>query len=129
MYFWEPGEGQMAILFVIAGLWGVADAVWGSQVVGNNILTYDNDHLVDCISATYIVLYSDNDSSAIAKYRFWKSVGSLLGFGFAGVITIHLALILLFASVTVSMIFYSILEIHVRCKNNRKKSDAVNDHC
>ncbi|CAF1518560.1 unnamed protein product, partial [Rotaria sordida] len=81
MYFWEPGEGQMAILFVIAGLWGVADAVWGSQVVGNNILTYDNDNLVDCISATYIVLYSDNDSSAIAKYRFWKSVGSLLGFG------------------------------------------------
>jgi predicted MFS family arabinose efflux permease len=34
MYFWEPVEDQMYVLFIIAGMWGVADAVWQSQVVG-----------------------------------------------------------------------------------------------
>jgi len=34
MYFWDPLEDQMYILFVIAGLWGIADAVWQSQVIG-----------------------------------------------------------------------------------------------
>ncbi len=34
MYFWDPLEDQMYILFIIAGLWGTADAVWQSQVTG-----------------------------------------------------------------------------------------------
>jgi predicted MFS family arabinose efflux permease len=34
MYLWEPVEDQMWILFVIAGLWGVASAAWQSQVIG-----------------------------------------------------------------------------------------------
>jgi len=34
MYLWEPLEGQMIILYIIAGLWGIADAVWQSQVIG-----------------------------------------------------------------------------------------------
>jgi predicted MFS family arabinose efflux permease len=34
MYLWDPLEDQMYILFIIAGLWGMAAAVWQSQVVG-----------------------------------------------------------------------------------------------
>jgi hypothetical protein len=33
------------------------------------------------ITAAYTVLYADTDSSAIAKYRLWKSVGSLITYG------------------------------------------------
>jgi predicted MFS family arabinose efflux permease len=34
MYFWNPLEEQMYILFIIAGLWGTASAAWQSQVIG-----------------------------------------------------------------------------------------------
>ncbi len=34
MYLWEPLEDQMYILYIIAGLWGISDAVWQSQVIG-----------------------------------------------------------------------------------------------
>jgi Na+/melibiose symporter-like transporter len=34
MYFWEPRDDQMYVLYVIASLWGIADAAWVSQVIG-----------------------------------------------------------------------------------------------
>ena len=33
MYFWEPNENQMFILFIISGLWGVSSAAWQTQVI------------------------------------------------------------------------------------------------
>lgn len=34
MFLWSPKQSQMALLFVIAGLWGIADAIWQTQVIG-----------------------------------------------------------------------------------------------
>ncbi|CAF4911121.1 unnamed protein product, partial [Rotaria sp. Silwood1] len=61
MYLWEPNADQIYILFVVAGLWGLAAAAWQSQVI-----------------AAYTVLYAEDDPSAIAKYRLWQSIGALL---------------------------------------------------
>ncbi|CAF0882876.1 unnamed protein product [Rotaria sordida] len=108
MYFWKPLEDQMYVLFIIAGVWGVASAVWQSQV-----------------AATYTVLYSETDSSAIAKYRLWKAIGSLVTYGYASYITIELTLIILFVFLTVSMILYGIIEIHVRWKQHARQPDAI----
>lgn len=35
MFLWNPQPGQLIILFVIAGFWGTADAIWQTQVIGN----------------------------------------------------------------------------------------------
>ncbi|UJR32834.1 hypothetical protein I4U23_020296 [Adineta vaga] len=108
MYFWEPLDDQIYILFLIAGLWGVAGAVWQSQVI-----------------ATYTVLYSESDSTALAKYRLWKSFGSLLTYSYASYVTIQVTLFILFGILSVSMICYGIVEIHVRWK----KSNKGMSHC
>ena len=34
MYFWEPSDHQMYVLYIIAGMWGIGSAAWQSQVVG-----------------------------------------------------------------------------------------------
>jgi predicted MFS family arabinose efflux permease len=34
MFLWDPKQSQMVLLFVIAGLWGIADAIWQTQVIG-----------------------------------------------------------------------------------------------
>ncbi len=77
MYFWEPNDDQVYILYIIAGAWGIADAAWQSQVVGI-ILFLIISYILDLFSAVYTVLYAETDSSAIAKYRLWKAVGSLV---------------------------------------------------
>ena len=38
MYFWEPRDDQIYVLYIVACLWGTADAVWTSQVVGKNLV-------------------------------------------------------------------------------------------
>ena len=79
MYFWQPNNQQMIVLFVIAGVWAIADAIWQSQVIG--IFTYSKNWFIyKCLLATYTVLYSESDPTAVAKYRLWKAVGSLITF-------------------------------------------------
>ena len=34
MFLWDPKQSQMVLLYVIAGLWGVADAIWQTQIIG-----------------------------------------------------------------------------------------------
>jgi hypothetical protein len=34
LFLWKPNLDQKFVLFVIAGLWGVADAIWQTQING-----------------------------------------------------------------------------------------------
>ena len=33
MFLWDPEQSQMYLLFIIAGFWGIADAIWQTQVI------------------------------------------------------------------------------------------------
>ena len=33
MLLWEPNPDQLIVLFVMAGLWGISDAIWQTQVI------------------------------------------------------------------------------------------------
>ena len=37
MLLWDPEESQMFVLFIIAALWSISDAVWQTQVICNSI--------------------------------------------------------------------------------------------
>ncbi|CAF0755185.1 unnamed protein product [Adineta ricciae] len=87
MYFWEPKDNQMYILFMVAGLWGVADAVWQSQII-----------------ATYIVHHSERDPTVLAKYRLWKAIGSLITYSYASYATIEVTIFILFSFLTISLL-------------------------
>ncbi|CAF1110563.1 unnamed protein product [Rotaria sordida] len=108
MFLWSPKADQIVILFVIAGFWGIADAIWQTQVI-----------------ATYTVLYSENDPSALAKYRLWKSVGFVITYGYSSYVTIRLSLILLLVYLSISMLGYGLVEVHLRWKEHQKKKCAV----
>jgi hypothetical protein len=34
LFLWKPNLDQKIVLFIIAGLWGVADAIWQTQING-----------------------------------------------------------------------------------------------
>ncbi|CAF1320465.1 unnamed protein product [Didymodactylos carnosus] len=65
MFLWKANPDQLFLLFIIAGIWNVADAIWQTQVI-----------------ATYTVLYAESDPTVLAKYRLWKSVGFVVTYGF-----------------------------------------------
>jgi hypothetical protein len=99
MFLWKPSENQIYILFILAGLWGLADAVWQTQ-----------------INSFYGVLFVDNDEAAFSNYRLWESTGFVIFYIITPYIRIRLALIILLIFLTIGMIGYGITEYRLRKK-------------
>jgi len=106
MFIWKPSENQIYILFILAGLWGLADAVWQTQ-----------------INAFYGVLFVQNDEAAFSNYRLWESIGFVLFYIITPHIRIRIALIILLIFLTLGMIGYGLTEY--RWKNKRRTIPAT----
>ncbi len=105
MFIWKPSENQIFVLFILAGLWGLADAVWQTQ-----------------INAFYGVLFSDKDEAAFSNYRLWESSGFVLFYIITPYIRIRIALIILLIFLTLGMMGYGATEYRLRknpIKNNQ----------
>lgn len=103
MFLWKPSEDQIVVLFVIAGLWGLADAVWQTQ-----------------INAFYGVLFVENDEAAFSNYRLWESLGFVLFYIITPYIRIRIALIILLIFLTLGMTGYGLSEYRSKGKDKRK---------
>lgn len=103
MFFWKPSVNQIYVLFILAGLWGLADAVWQTQ-----------------INSFYSVLFSENNEAAFSNYRLWESTGFVIFYIITPYIRIRLALIILINFLTIGMIGYGIIEYRLRKKNHIK---------
>ena len=87
----------MTTLFVLAGLWGLADAIWQTQ-----------------INAFYGVLFSDKEEAAFSNYRLWESTGFVLFYIITPYIRIRIALIILLVFLTLGMTGYGATEYRTR---------------
>jgi hypothetical protein len=102
MFIWKPSEDQIFVLFILAGLWGLADAVWQTQ-----------------INSFYGVLFAKKDEAAFSNYRLWESSGFVLFYIITPYIRIRIALIILLIFLTLGMIGYGLTELRLR-KNKTK---------
>ena len=105
MFLWKPSANQIVVLFILAGLWGLADAVWQTQ-----------------INSFYGILFPDEKEAAFSNYRLWESTGFVIFYIITPYIRIRLALIILIGFLTVGMIGYGITEYRLRrttVKNNQ----------
>jgi hypothetical protein len=99
MLVWKPSEDEIYVLFIIAGLWGLADAVWQTQ-----------------INAFYGVLFVKNDEAAFSNYRLWESIGFVLFYIITPHIRIRISLIILLVCLTLGMIGYGLTELRLKMK-------------
>lgn len=53
LFQWVPNPNQGYIFFILAGLWGVADAVWQTQINGNHKLIINYNVIVKYILPNY----------------------------------------------------------------------------
>lgn len=62
-FTWKPNPEEAYLFYILAGLWGVADAVWQTQ-----------------INALYGVLFEKDEEAAFSNYRLWESLGFILAY-------------------------------------------------
>ncbi|XP_013372876.1 PREDICTED: protein unc-93 homolog A isoform X4 [Chinchilla lanigera] len=93
LLLWKPHPAQMAVFFILPGLWGVADAVWQTQ---NNVL--------------YGVLFEKNKEAAFANYRLWEALGFVIAFGYSTFLCVSTKLYILAGVLTLTMAAYGTVE-------------------
>ena len=103
---WTPDPKKEWVLFLLAGMWGIADAIWQTQ-----------------INALYGVLFVNNEEAAFSNYRLWESTGFLIAFILQTQLCIETKLYVLIGVISVGMTGYLLIEINER-RNKKLQSRA-----
>jgi len=94
MMNWTPTASTQYVVFILAALWGIGDAIWQTQ-----------------INALYGVLFASDEEAAFSNYRLWESMGFLLAFiTQASGVCVYPKLILTIIFLALGMIGYFIVE-------------------
>jgi len=91
---WTPNPHQAYVFFMMGALWGVADAVWQTQ-----------------INALYGVLFESDEEAAFSNYRLWESAGFIIAFILQTQVCIYTKLIVLVCTITSGMLGYFAIEV------------------
>eukprot|EP00090_Calanus_glacialis_P024669 TRINITY_DN3833_c0_g1_i1.p1 TRINITY_DN3833_c0_g1~~TRINITY_DN3833_c0_g1_i1.p1 ORF type:complete len:502 (-),score=112.42 TRINITY_DN3833_c0_g1_i1:104-1609(-) len=98
MLSWTPTSSAVGVVYLLAALWGMADAIWQTQ-----------------INALYGVLFASDEEAAFSNYRLWESMGFLLAFitQASGVCVLPKLILALFI-LAFAMVGYLLLELMER---------------
>uniref|UniRef100_A0A915AVX9 Potassium channel regulatory protein unc-93 n=1 Tax=Parascaris univalens TaxID=6257 RepID=A0A915AVX9_PARUN len=95
LMIWPLNPGDTALFYAIAGVWGMADGVWNTQING-----------------LWVVLSGNNLEGAFANYRVWESFGFSLGLFLTRFTTIAQFLIVLFTVLLIGISGYAGVEFY-----------------
>lgn len=107
LIYWGPRPDDTAIFFVLAGLWGISDAIWQTQ-----------------INAFYGVIFPGKAEAAFSNYRLWESVGFIITFACSTTLCIYSKIAIVLAFLSVGIVGYFSIEIIDRFVGLKKDSDG-----
>lgn len=105
MLIWKPHPDAPMKFFMAAGLWGVGDAVWQTQVNG-----------------LYGTLFRRNKEAAFSNYRLWESMGFVIAYAYSTHLCTRMKLYVQLTILLAGFILYVIVEIHHLHKIRRQKA-------
>ncbi|XP_050733436.1 UNC93-like protein [Eriocheir sinensis] len=94
LIYWRPHPDDTVIFFVLAGLWGVADAVWQTQ-----------------INAFYGVIFPGQSEAAFSNYRLWESVGFIITFATSTSLCIYSKIVIVLVFISIGFVGYLSIEL------------------
>ncbi|XP_054718880.1 UNC93-like protein isoform X2 [Uloborus diversus] len=98
LFLWQPSPDHTVVYFLFAGVWGMGDAIWWSQ-----------------ISALYGLMFPHDREAAFSNFFFWSFLGYLLSYSYANVLTVSVKVYILLSILTVGMAGYFAAQLRVRC--------------
>ncbi|XP_053316256.1 protein unc-93 homolog A-like [Spea bombifrons] len=107
LLLWTPHADQIVLFFVFSGVWGIADAVWQTQV-----------------TSLYGVLFEENKEAAFANFSLWESVGFVIAFGYSNVLCVYMKLYILLCVVVLGIIMYAVVEYMEYVKTSAPVKEA-----
>ncbi|GMR35274.1 hypothetical protein PMAYCL1PPCAC_05469 [Pristionchus mayeri] len=93
---WSLNPADTMVFYVIAGVWGMADGVWNTQVNGIWVALVGRQSL----------------EFAFASYRFWESLGLALGFLLYRLVTVETFLLISLGLLLVGIAGYFAIELY-----------------
>ena len=101
MLAWTPTVKTLPVVYTLAALWGVSDAIWQAQ-----------------INALYGCLFANNEEAAFSNYRLWESIGFIFGYATNAVgVYVFTKIITTIVLLVLGMLGYFILELLEKRKN------------
>nr|XP_042913149.1 protein unc-93 homolog A-like [Parasteatoda tepidariorum] len=103
LFLWKPSPETTGIYFVIAGIWGMGDAIWWSQ-----------------IPALYGLMFPKDREAGFSNLYFWSFFGSFLSYTYANYLSISVKINILMASLLISMACYLVGQFKMKCSARRE---------
>ncbi|XP_013773994.1 protein unc-93 homolog A-like [Limulus polyphemus] len=98
LLYWQPNPDQTVVLLVLAGVWGLGDAIWQTQ-----------------INALYGVLFKSDEEATFSNYRLWESIGFSMAFAYSTYLCIDIKIYILLGFLATGMLGYLIIDIRMMC--------------
>ncbi|XP_037772648.1 UNC93-like protein [Penaeus monodon] len=92
--YWTPKPDDLVVFFVISGLWGVADAVWQTQ-----------------INTLYGVIFPGESEAAFSNYRLWESTGFIIAYACSTVLCVSSKIVVLNVFLLLGIVGYYAIEV------------------
>lgn len=92
--YWTPKPDDLVMFFVISGLWGVADAVWQTQ-----------------INTLYGVIFPGQSEAAFSNYRLWEATGFIIAYACSTVLCVSSKVVVLNVFLLLGIAGYYVIEI------------------
>ncbi|XP_026499823.1 UNC93-like protein [Vanessa tameamea] len=94
LLLWRPDPEQWLVFFILAAIWGTADAVWLVQV-----------------NALSGILFPGNEEAAYSNFRLWEATGSVLSYASAPYLCVRTRLYVLVGLLILGFSGYTTIEI------------------
>ncbi|KHJ92886.1 hypothetical protein OESDEN_07214 [Oesophagostomum dentatum] len=114
LMIWPLNPADKAILYVAISVWGMADAVWNTQINGSHKWNPQRPLAQPFHIPGYWVALAGRESLefAFTSYRFWESIGLALGFVMVRQFSVELVLLLSFCLLLLGMTGYCAIELY-----------------
>jgi len=95
--FWDIGPTDYIGLFASAGVWGICDAIWQTQIV-----------------AFYGTIFHDKRDEAMSLSKLWLSLGFIIAFAYGNLLCQKVKIYIFITLLVLGMSLYGCLEYEVR---------------
>ncbi|XP_045611694.1 UNC93-like protein [Procambarus clarkii] len=107
LIYWSPNPEDLPVFYILAGLWGVSDAVWQTQ-----------------INALYGVIFPGESEAAFSNYRLWESIGFIIAYACSTVVCINTKITILLVFLVLGFVGYFAIEMVERCGGLKKNKEG-----